>query len=181
MSEPATTVKPEDLLHGAGVGHWVLDPDRSSVALTHKTLWNLVTVKGTFESVAGAGDVAPDGTVTGRLELAVASLTTKNAKRDKHLRSDDFFAGDSHPDIVFVVTGVTPDSGGVRVRGDLTVAGTTKPLQFGAAVASATSETVSLSAELTVDRAEFGMTWNQLGMMKGHATVTITATLTHHA
>ncbi|MGW2418388.1 YceI family protein [Streptomyces sp. NPDC001709] len=154
-------------------GTWQLDPAASTVGLRHRTMWGLVTVKGTFTAVTGRGEVRPDGSATGTVTLDAASLDTKNAKRDTHLRSADFFDTDNHPEITFAVRGADRlDGDGVRVTGQLTVRGTSRPVTFTARLADANAEALALDAEFTVDREQFGMGWNQLGMMRGLTTVT---------
>ncbi|GKQ38387.1 YceI family protein [Streptomyces sp. A012304] len=154
-------------------GLWQLDASASTVALKHRTMWGLVTVKGAFAGVAGEGEVGPDGTATGTLTLDVASLDTKNAKRDTHLRGADFFDADNHPEITFAARSVElRDGGTVQVSGQLTVRGISRPHSFTARLNGASAEVLTLDAEFTVDRAEFGMGWNQLGMMRGLTTVT---------
>ncbi|MFI9804265.1 YceI family protein [Streptomyces sp. NPDC052301] len=154
-------------------GTWQLDPTASTVSLRHKTFWGLVTVQGTFTAVTGAGEVRPDGSATGTITLEAASLDTKNAKRDTHLRSADFFDADRHPEITLSVGGTDRlDGDSVRVTGELTVRGVSRPLSFPARLAGASAEALTLEAEFDVDRAEFGMGWNQLGMMRGLTTVT---------
>src|SRR5450755_3768486 len=74
------------LADGSLAGTWTLDPARSTVALKSKAMWGLSAVKGTFTDVTGAGAVSPTGEVTGQITVATASLDTKNARRDKHLR-----------------------------------------------------------------------------------------------
>ncbi|MGV4981506.1 YceI family protein [Streptomyces sp. NRAIS4] len=154
-------------------GTWQLDPAASTVGLRHRTMWGLVTVKGTFTAVTGRGEVRPDGSATGTVTLDAASLDTKNAKRDTHLRSADFFDTDNHPEISFAVRGADRlDGDGVRVTGQLTVRGTSRPVTFTARLTDANAEALALDAEFTVDREQFGMGWNQLGMMRGLTTVT---------
>src|SRR5690348_7090341 len=110
-------------------GTWQLDPAASTVGLRHKTMWGLVTVKGTFTAVSGRGEVRPDGSATGTVTLDAASLDTKSAKRDTHLRSADFFDADHHPEITLAVRGADRlDGDGVRVTGQLTVRGISRPL-----------------------------------------------------
>ncbi|TLS46808.1 YceI family protein [Streptomyces montanus] len=160
-------------------GLWQLDAALSTVAVRHKTMWGMVTVNGTFTSVTGDGEVDADGTARGTLTLDAASLDTKHAKRDKHLRSADFFDVDRHPDITFAVRSAVPGAGDtVDVSGQLTVRGISRPQSFTARITGSEAGTVTLAAELTVDRAEFGMGWNQLGMMRGLATVTATLRFT---
>jgi polyisoprenoid-binding protein YceI len=156
-------------------GLFVLDSAASTVTLKHKTMWGLVTVKGTFTSVTGQGEVRADGTATGTVGLDVASLETRHAKRDAHLRSDDFFAADQFPAIVFDVLEATRRGDGtVTVHGRLTVRGITRPQTVTATLTQAGPDGVTLTTEFTVDRTEFGLTWNQMGMMRGLATVDAT-------
>jgi polyisoprenoid-binding protein YceI len=165
----------------AGPSRWTLDPARSSVTLRHKTMWGLVTVRGAFGDLAGQAEIGADGSARGRLEIGAASLDTGNAKRDKHLRSADFFNADEHPHIVAALqradlTGGTGDP--VTVTGELTAAGITRPLTFTASLAEVTDAAVTVRAEAEIDRAQFGMTWNQLGMLRGPATISVLARFT---
>ncbi|WNM30811.1 YceI family protein [Streptomyces sp. Li-HN-5-11] len=156
-------------------GLWELDRTASTVAVRHRTMWGLVTVKGTFTAVTGQGEVKPDGTAVGTVTLDAATLDTGNAKRDTHLRSADFFDTDHHPEILFAVRGAERRDGGtVHVTGQLTVRGIARPLSFTARVTGADPGAVTLDAEFTVDREQFGMGWNQMGMMRGPATVAAT-------
>lgn len=154
-------------------GLWQLDAAASTVALRHKTMWNLVTVKGTFTGVAGQGEVSADGSATGTITLDAASLDTKNNKRDEHLRGADFFDVDQHPEITFVVRSAKAGSGDtVEVSGQLTVRGISRPQTVTARLAGQDADALTLDAEFTVDRAEFGLGWNQMGMIRGLTTVT---------
>ncbi|MEV5873264.1 YceI family protein [Streptomyces sp. NPDC052101] len=154
-------------------GTWQLDPAASTVGLRHRTMWGLVTVKGTFTTVSGTGEVRPDGSAAGTVTLDAASLDTKSAKRDTHLRSADFFDAANHPEITFAVRAADRlDGDGVRVTGQLTVRGISRPVTLTARLTDASAEALTLDAEFTVDREQFGMGWNQLGMMRGLTTVT---------
>ncbi|SEG77322.1 Polyisoprenoid-binding protein YceI [Actinacidiphila yanglinensis] len=162
----------------ADAGRWVLDPARSSVRFRSKTFWGLATVKGTFGTVSGEGEVASDGTARGTLTIEAASLDTGNAKRDKHLRSGDFFAADAHASIVFTAGALTAPaegSGEVQVSGDLAIRGVSRPLTFPARVSLTSPQEATLEAEVSVDRGEFDMKWNQLGMVAATSTVDVTA------
>lgn len=163
-------------------GLWQLDASASTVALKHRTMWNLVTVKGVFAAVSGGGEVGPDGAVTGVLTLDAASLDTKNAKRDAHLRGADFFDADHHREITFAVRAaeLAADST-VRVSGRLTVRGISRPTSFTARLTAADADALTLDAEFTVDRSEFGLGWNQLGMIRGLTAVTATLRFTRSA
>jgi polyisoprenoid-binding protein YceI len=162
----------------AGPSTWSLDAPHSSVALRHKTIWGLVTVRGTFSDLTGSAEILPDGSARGRLDIGAASLNTKNAKRDKHLQSADFFNAQAHPRIVVDVRRATRAGGTVTVSGELTVAGITRPLDFTATVVEASADAVTLRAEVEVDRASFGMTWNMMGSLRGLATLSVVTRFT---
>ncbi|MGY6025696.1 YceI family protein [Streptomyces spinosirectus] len=154
-------------------GVWQLDAAASTVAVRHRTMWGLVTVKGAFTAVGGQGEVRPDGTATGTLTLDAATLDTKNRKRDEHLRSADFFDAANHPEITFAVRDAKAGAdGAVEVSGQLTVRGVSRPQTLTARLAGADADALTLETEFAVDRAEFGLTWNQLGMIRGLTTVT---------
>jgi len=174
---PQTTLAAQ-LADGSLAGNWTLDQARSTVALKSKSMWGLVPVKGTFTQVEGAGTVSPAGDVTGQVTVAAASVDTKNPRRDKHLRSKDFFLAEDHPSITFAVAKLTPAADGVTVEGTLTVRDRTNPVTFTAAAAPVSGGAVALDAAVEVDRSQYGLTWNQLGMSSVHNTITIHAVFT---
>lgn len=177
MTTPATALS-DQLASGSLAGDWTLDPARSTATLKTKSIWGLVQVKGVFGELAGGGTVSPSGEVTGRLALKTATLDTKNAKRDNHLRSKDFFLAEEYPEITFTLDKIAPAGEGVTVSGTLTVRDQTRPISFPAAVSLAGDGEVALDATVEVDRSEFGVTFNQLGMMAMKNTVTIHAVFT---
>jgi polyisoprenoid-binding protein YceI len=160
----------------AGPASWQLDPSTSAVTFTHKTIWGLVTVRGEFSDLSGSAEILPDGSANGRLEIGAASVNTKHRKRDEHLRSADFFDVAAHPTIVVDVTqAASSDGSSVQASGTLTVAGRTRPLTVTARITEASDQGISLTADIEIDRADFGMTWNQLGMVKGAAQLHVVA------
>jgi polyisoprenoid-binding protein YceI len=163
---------------GSLAGDWVLDPARSTAGLWNKGLWGLVTVKGAFGSIEGGGTVSPAGEVTGRIALAAGTLDTGNKKRDAHLRSADFFLAEKYPVITFTADKLLPAGDGVTVSGTLTVRDRSRPLSFPATVTLAGDGAVMLDATVQVDRSQFGLTWNQMGMSSLTSTVTIHAVFT---
>jgi polyisoprenoid-binding protein YceI len=175
MNVPSTTTP--DLValvkDGTLTGEWVLDSRESSIRLKSKAMW-LLPVNGVFHEVSGSGTVAPDGSASGTLTVAAASVDTKNTKRDTHLRSADFFESDNHPDITFTADRVQVSGASVTVTGALTVHGRTRPLSFDA-VATVPGGGIWLDAEVRVNRADFGLTWNQLGSVALNSDLTIHA------
>ncbi|MFD3452257.1 YceI family protein [Streptomyces sp. NPDC058691] len=174
MTDPSTTPA------GLRTGTWALDPAGSSVRLRHKAMWGTATVKGAFAGISGTGELAPDGTAQGTLTIEAASLDTGNSQRDTHLKSAEFFDVAAHPAIVYTASRVTADAdGALAVDGELTVRGTTRPLALTGRADTASPDAVVLTAEAAIDRADFGLTWNRLGTIKGLATISVTARFTH--
>ncbi|HLH84976.1 MAG TPA: YceI family protein [Trebonia sp.] len=118
---PAVRALLED---GALAGEWVLVPRASSIRLKAKAM-GLVPVRGVFGEVGGNGTVSPGGEVSGTVTVAAASVGTKNARRDAHLRSAGFSDSAGCPDITFTADGTWPSGQGVTVTGVLTVRGRT--------------------------------------------------------
>ncbi len=148
-------------------GTWQIDPVHSSVefAVTHLMISK---VKGRFSDVSGsvATNGKPDGSRI-EVQIGTASIDTRDASRDTHLRSADFFDVEKFPSITFVsdaVTGASADS--FRVTGDLTMHGVTKKVEMDVTGEGTGRDPwggfrAGFSAALTVDRRDFGLTWNQ--------------------
>jgi polyisoprenoid-binding protein YceI len=175
MTSPALQ---ELLRDGKLAGSWTLDPAKSEIGLKSKSVWGLATVKGVFREVAGSGTVSAAGDASGTITVTAASIDTKMKKRDDHLRSADFFDVANTPDITFTAEQVTPTGEGVTVTGTLTAAGRTRPASFTARVSVPDETHVELDGELQVNRTDYGMTWNQLGMSSVHNTITVHAVFT---
>jgi polyisoprenoid-binding protein YceI len=180
MTTPAQTSASLQAKLGDGslAGHWTLDSGRSSATLRSKSMWGLVSVKGTFRKLEGSGTVSPDGQASGSIALAANSLDTKNKKRDVHLQSADFFLSEKFPQITFSVAKVVPAAEGVTVSGTLTVRDRSRQISFPATVGLAGDGDITLDAAVQVDRSEFGLTWNQMGMASMQNTIGIHAVFT---
>jgi len=166
------------LTDGALAGEWVLDPRQSSIGLQNRSMRGLLRVHGIFGEVSGHGTVGPDGAVSGTVTVAAASIDTGNARRDTHLRSADFFDSGRHPDITFTANGIRTSGQALAVTGLLTVRDRTRPLTFAATASVPGDGEVWLDAEVHVNRADFGLTWNQLGMVSMNNTLAIHAVFT---
>ena len=169
---------PELLKDGKLAGSWALDAARSEIGLKSKSMWGMLAVKGIFREVAGSGTVSAAGDVAGTVTVAAASVDTKVKKRDEHLRSADFFDVARTPDITFTAEQVTPSGEGVTVTGALTVRDRTRPVSFPARVTVLDGTQVELDGELQVNRTDFGLNWNQMGMTSVHNTITVHAVFT---
>src|SRR5579859_7673509 len=166
------------LLHDdAAVGVWTLDSATAVLEFQVKHFWGAVTVRGRFGTVTGRIDVAASGSVSGSIDAQSVSLDSGNPRRDKHLRSADFFDVANHPTVVFSVASVQPvGDDTVRVTGDLTAAGRTQSITFDARISNATMEHFAVDGQVSVDRrAGFGMKWSPLGMASSTAVLAVHA------
>jgi polyisoprenoid-binding protein YceI len=160
-------------------GSWTLDPRRSSIQFQTKAMW-ILTVNGTLRVAEGSGTVDGDGRVTGRLVVDVNSIDTKNKKRDEHLRSADFFDVQQYPSMVFDVTGARLSAPGQSaVKGNLSIRGVSRPVEFQAALRTERDGAVTLDAQTEIDRSEWGVRWSKMGAGLNNR-VTIKATFARH-
>src|SRR5215212_5344117 len=88
-------------------GAWRLDPARSSVAFQVRHFYGLMTVKGEFADYDATLDLGAAPAV--ELTIQAPSLDTKMAKRDEHLRSQDFFDVERHSQVRFISDGAAFD------------------------------------------------------------------------
>jgi polyisoprenoid-binding protein YceI len=162
----------ELLSNPASVGVWNIDPGRSTIGFKSRSFYGLVPVKGHFSDFSGDGQITDTQTVFGRIDIKAASLDTKLRKRDEHLRSADFFDVAKFPDISMVVTSAEGIDGDiVDLRAQLTVKGATAPLPLRTKVTVLNDGAVRLSAQATIDRNDFGVDGNVLGMVVDQATI----------
>ena len=153
------------LADGKLAGAWTLDGTKSSVRLRTKSVWGLAKVNGVFGQVTGAAVISAAGEATGTITVAAASIDTGVKKRDDHLRSADFFNAAKYPDITFSAASVTLSGENATVAGTLTVRDQTRPVTISGAVSANGTDQISLDAEVPVNRSQYGLTFNQLGMM----------------
>lgn len=148
------------------VGTWNVDPTHSSVEFQVKHM-AIATVKGQFGEFQGSLTIGEDGAASAGGTVEVASVDTRDAQRDEHLKSPDFFDAASHPQITFASTEIVAvDEDTFKVTGDITIHGVTKPITLEATVEGADedpwgNQRVALSVTGQLSRGDFGMTFNQ--------------------
>jgi polyisoprenoid-binding protein YceI len=147
-------------------GTYNVDPAHSSVGFEVRHM-GIATVRGAFKSFEGTIE-STDGQTVLQGQVQVASIDTADANRDGHLQSPEFFDAATHPTITFSSTGTEPgDDGQVRLTGDITIKGVTKPIELTGVVADAGTtdpwgnERIGLELEGSIDRREFDLKWNQ--------------------
>lgn len=148
-------------------GDYSFDPAHTSFAFVARHAM-VTKVRGTFAEFEGSAhlDFNEPAKSTVTVTIKATSIDTGNADRDAHLRSNDFFAMDEHPEITFKSSAIEPlDSDTYHVTGGLTIRGVTKSVTFDAERAGPVTDPwgntrVGLSGSLTVKRKEWGVSWN---------------------
>jgi polyisoprenoid-binding protein YceI len=142
-------------------GTWTVDASHTEVGFVARHLM-VSKVRGRFADVTGTVEVASDVTAsTVNVTVAMASVDTRNADRDGHLKSADFFDVDNHPTMTFVATSFD----GEDLTGDLTIKGVTKPVTFevefnGVATDPWGNTKAGFEAKAEVSRKDWDLTWN---------------------
>ncbi len=142
---------------------WRMDPTRSRVEFHAKHLFGLLTVKGRFDRYEGVLDLTAEPSI--ELTIDADSLNTRNAKRDAHLRSDDFFDAANHPEVRFVSQRVAVVDDRLDVQGELHAAGKSIPLELEGTIRRDGDE-LDVDVTTFADHQLLGMTWNPLGMLR---------------
>ncbi len=146
---------------------WDIDPAHSSLefAVRHMVV---STIKGTFSAFAVESDIDQEDMTKSRGTVAVdvASLDTREARRDAHLRSADFFDVERFPTMTFAMKSVERrTSDRYRVTGDLTIRGLTREVSLEAEIRGPVVDPfgatrLGLSAEGRLNRHDFGLDWD---------------------
>jgi polyisoprenoid-binding protein YceI len=150
----------------AAVRTFTVDKAHSEAAFQVRHL--VTKVRGRFTELGGTIDFDESDPASSSVGFAIkaASIDTGTPDRDAHLRSDDFFAVEKYPEITFKSTTIEPAGGSdYRVTGDLTIRGVTKritlPVTFlGKAKDPWGNEKVGFETEVTINRKDYGLTWN---------------------
>jgi polyisoprenoid-binding protein YceI len=146
-------------------GTWTLDNSHSEIAFTVRHA-GISKVRGQFKDAAATLNLADDVTAT-KVEATIqtASFDSGDANRDGHVRGEDFFDVEKFPEISFVSNGLVANGDSYELQGDLTIKGVTRPVSLetefnGVAVDPFGNTRAGVSAETTISRKDFGLTWN---------------------
>lgn len=148
-------------------GTYVIDPTHSSIGFVARHAM-VTKVRGSFNEFEGSGHFDADNPAASSLQLTIqaSSIDTRNADRDAHLKSNDFFDMETYPTISFVSTAVeSVGDATYRVTGDLTIKGVTKPVTVdfeytGTAVDPYNNTRIGLEGKTVVNRKDWGVSWN---------------------
>lgn len=144
-----------------------IDPSHSSANFSIKHMM-IAKVHGGFEKMSGKFqyDTANLGNSSVDVTIEAASINTREAQRDAHLKSADFFDVEKYPTITFKSTRFEKSGGDLKIIGDLTIHGVTNTVTL--EVDGPTEELkdpwgnakVGASATAKIKRKDFGLTWN---------------------
>ena len=148
-------------------GTYAIDPGHSRIGFVARHAM-VTKVRGSFNEFEGSGTFDADNPSDSHLQLTIqaASIDTRNADRDGHLKGNDFFDMERYPEITFASTKVDQlDSGIYQVTGDLTIKGVTKPVTLdleyaGTAVDPFGNTRVGFEGKTTINRKDWGVSWN---------------------
>jgi polyisoprenoid-binding protein YceI len=146
---------------------YTVDPKHSGVhfQVRHMTV---AFVKGEFGNVTGTVNFDPASPEATSVDVAieVASLYTRDAARDGHIKTADIMDAEGHPSVAFKSTSMAKAGAGYTLVGDLTLRGVSKPVTLNiTAVSDEITDPWSLkrrgvTASGKISRSEFGMGWN---------------------
>jgi polyisoprenoid-binding protein YceI len=147
---------------------WKIDPSHTHVEFGVRHLM-IATVKGRFASLEGTVTVEDGDPTTAQIDVTIdaASIDTGVEQRDEHLRSADFFHADQYPVLRFTSSRIErTGENQLRATGDLTIRDVTREVvldveERGTARDPWGNERAGFSAKGKIDRADFGLTWNQ--------------------
>ncbi len=147
-------------------GTFVLDTAHTRVGFVARHLM-VSKVRGHFADFSGSVTIAEDPYASSaEATIQTASLTTGSDDRDKHMHSSDFLAAQEFPTMTFRSTRVTRiERGTITVVGDLTIKDVTREVELAVEVDGVATdpwggERLALTARTSIDREDFGMTWN---------------------
>ncbi len=150
----------------ATISTWTIDRAHTEVGFEVKHMM-FAKVRGRFTDLEGTLRMAPLGEEsTVSVVIRAASIDTGQAQRDEHLRSSDFFDVEKFPELTFDGTSVRRDKEGLVLVGDLKIRDIVRPVELeveetGRGLDPWGKERIGFRASTSVDRNDFGLTWNQ--------------------
>ena len=161
MTSTTTTALPAGLTSGT----WLIETSHSSAAFAVRHA-GISKARGTLASTEGVLTIGEDlASTTVTATLDAASVDTKDAGRDGHLKSADFFDVETYPRWTFASTSISPRGDEHVIAGDLTIRGVARPVELvtefnGAATDPFGAARIGFSAKTEISRKDFGLTWN---------------------
>jgi polyisoprenoid-binding protein YceI len=152
----------------AATSTWQIDPNHSAAQFAVRHL-AISTVRGAFTKVTGTVQLDDKDISKSSVDVTIdaASVDTRVPDRDKDLRSDHFFDVEKYPTLTFKSTKVEEvEPGKLKVTGDLTIHGVTKPVVLDVEGPTAPvkdpwgNQRAAVNATTKINRQDFGVKWN---------------------
>lgn len=148
-------------------GTYVIDKSHSQIGFAARHAM-VAKVRGAFNEFSGTGffDAENPANSSLKVNIQAASIDTRSADRDAHLKSNDFFAMDQFPEITFVSTEFDKtDADTYAITGDLTIKGVTKSVTVdfdftGTAIDPFGNERIGFEGKTVINRKDWGVNWN---------------------
>ncbi|MEU8221343.1 YceI family protein [Kribbella sp. NPDC048915] len=159
-----TTGTPTASIPGLVAGTYTLDTAHTEIGFTVRHL--MTKVRGTFQEFSG--EIVVQDTVeesTANVAVELASVHTRNAQRDGHLRSGDFFDAENSPKMTFVSTGLKAEGESYILAGELTIKDVSKPIEFaveflGVDQNAYGQKIIGFEASASISRKDWGIDFN---------------------
>jgi len=170
MTQPQTQSQP-----GLIAGTWNVDQVHSQiiVGVRHFSVANL---RAKFPRVTGGLEVDSENPLRSsfQVEIDARAVTTGHPAQEDFMRSEPWLDAENHPTITFRSSAIEPTDGGFLIRGNLTLKGVTReieiPADFHGVVSDPWGLRAGFTSQFSVDRREFGISWNRVfdwGVMAG--------------
>lgn len=159
---------PSRVVHGVALpapGTWDIDPGHTDVSFIGRHFM-VTKVRGRFTDVSGSVTVAEDMNDSAvAVTIGMASVESGSSARDEHIRSGDLFDIENHPTATFRSTHVDWRGSRGTITGDLTIRGVTRQVALEVAFEGYVPDPwgghrAMFSARTTVNREDFGISWN---------------------
>ena len=146
-----------------------IDSGHSFVGFTVKHM-GVSSVRGEFKEFTADLQVDGENLLSSTIVLTIqaASIDTRDERRDEHLRSADFFAVETYPEIVFKSKKIEPgDAGQYKATGDLTLKGTTREVVLDLEINGPIKDPwgnyrVGTEGGVTIDRQDYGVNFSRV-------------------
>ncbi len=151
------------VIAGLAEGTWAIDPSHSEVGFSVRHLM-VSKVRGALSGVAGTITVG-EAEVAVAATIDAATIDTRDANRDGHIKSADFFDVENHPTWTFASTGFQAKGNDITLTGDLTLRGVTKPVVLDVEFVGVNTDPwgntkAGFEAKGELNRKDFGVEWN---------------------
>ncbi len=158
-----TTHSTETMSASNLTGAWRVVPARSELGFVTHIMFGRIPVRGRYSDYQGELHVDDAGYASGLLQIEAEAVSTGINRRDKHLRSEDFFHVDLHPHLRFELTSLLPgDDDGPTLIGTLHIRGQQLPIHIPVSVRAVNADELRLDADFEVDPRASGFEFKRL-------------------